>query len=172
MSTLNAVRVFISYAHDDGVPGHADRALELADSLRRRGVLSFIDKWVEHEPIHWPRWMADQIRDADYVLCLGSPLYKMRSEQNGDPDTGRGARWEGALITDAMYSDIAGAPAKFLSVVMESTTPDDLPDVLRPYGHTYYKWSPGSDGDEALYRRLTGQPRFTPPPLGPLVVFD
>lgn len=165
------VRVFISYAHDGKVPGHRDRALQLAESLRKRGVMSYIDRWVEHEGTNWPRWMADQIRDADFVLCLASPLYKMRCEQLGDPAVGRGARWEGALITDAMYANIVDAPAKFISVLLEGTSPADIPDVLSPYGYTYYEWAEGTDGDELLYRRITGQPLLKPPPLGRVVVY-
>ncbi len=165
------VRVFISYAHDFSVPGHRDRALQLAESLRGRGVMSYIDRWFEHEPINWPRWMADQIRDADFVLCLASPLYRERCEQLGDPTCGRGARWEGALITDAMYSNIIEAPRKFIAVLLDGTTPADIPDVLMPFGYTYYQWAEGAEGDEHLYRRITGQPLLTPPPLGPVVIY-
>lgn len=170
MST-GPVRVFISYAHDSSVPGHKDRALQLAESLRRRGVLSYIDRWVEHEPIFWPRWMADQVREADYVLCLASPLYKERCDGVGTPTDGRGARWEGALITHAMYSNIDLAPSKYITVLLEGTSPDDIPEVLMPYGYTYYTWTEGSDGDEMLYRRITGQPLLKPPPLGPSVSY-
>lgn len=165
------VRVFISYAHDTTVPGHRDHALELAESLRRRGVMSYIDLWFEHEPIHWPRWMADQLRNSDVVLCLASPLYKERCEQLGDPSIGRGARWEGALITSMMYADIVAAPAKYISVLLEGTTPEHIPDILMPYGYTYYKWAEGTEDDELLYRRITGQPLLKPPPLGPVVVY-
>jgi TIR domain len=165
------VRVFISYAHDPKVPGHKERALQLAESLRRRGVMAYIDQWVEHKSIFWPRWMADQVRDADFVLCLASPLYKERCEQLGDSATGRGARWEGALITHAMYADIISAPTKFITVLLDGTTPDDVPDVLMPYGYTYYRWVEGSEQDELLYRRITGQPLLKPPPLGPMVVY-
>lgn len=171
MSTPRPPRVFVSYAHDATVPGHRDRALQLAESLRKRGVMSFIDRWVEHEPINWPRWMADQVRDADFVLCLASPLYKQRCEQLGDPALGRGARWEGALITDAMYSNIVEAPAKFISVLLDGTKAEDIPDVLRPYGYTYYRWLEGTKEDEMLYRRITGQPLLKPPPLGPVVIY-
>lgn len=169
MNSLHPIRVFVSYAHDPSVPGHIDRALLLAESLRRRGVMSYIDRWFEHEPIHWPRWMADQIREADFVLCLASPLYKERCEQLGNPAIGRGARWEGALITEAMYASIVDAPAKFISVVLPGTAPEDIPDVLRPFGYTYYEWEEGTAGDEKLYRRITGQPLLTPPPLGPMI---
>jgi len=160
-------RVFISYAHDDhNIPGHMARALELAESLRNRGVMSYIDRWAEHEGPFWPRWMADQIRDADFVLCLPSPLYKERCEQLGNRATGLGARWEGALITQAMYLDIVAAPAKFLTVLLDGTHPGHIPDVLMPYGYSHFRWRAD---DELLYRRITGQPLFKPPPLGALV---
>ena len=167
------LRVFISYAHDQAVRGHEDRALQLAESLRRRGVMSHIYRLVEHETIKWPRWMADQVRDSDFVLCLASPMYKERCEQLGDPSKGRGARWEGALITHAMYANIADAPSKFITVLLDGTSPDDIPDVLMPYGHTYYPWSKeDTKEDELLYRRITGQPLLKPPPLGPVVIYS
>lgn len=171
MTVPRPIRVFVSYAHDASIRGHRERALQLAESLRKRGVMSYIDRWVEHEPISWPRWMADQIRDADIVLCLASPIYKARCEQLGDPSIGRGAQWEGALITDAMYSNIVEAPSKFISVLLDGAKPEHIPDVLRPFGFTYYTWADGPDDDETLYRRITGQPLLTPPPLGPMVIY-
>lgn len=70
-----------------------------------------------------------------------------------------------------MYSNIVNAPAKFISVLLEGTSPDDIPDVLRPYGYSYYKWEEGTVDDEMLYRRITGQPLLTPPPLGPMTIY-
>lgn len=88
--TVAPVRVFISYAHDPALPGHVDRALDLATTLRLRGLEAQIDRYVEHTGVFWPRWMADQVREADFVLCLASPLYKERVEQRGDDTRGRG----------------------------------------------------------------------------------
>lgn len=166
--TAGPARVFVSYAHDPAITNHEGHALDLATSLRLRGVDASIDQWVEHTPSFWPIWMAHQVRDADFVLCLASPLYKERCEQLGDPTVGRGARWEGALITHAMYANIIEAPAKFLSVLLQGTGPEHIPDVLMPYGYTYYRWP---EDDELLYRRITGQPLVVPPPLGPLVIY-
>lgn len=115
--------------------------------------------------------MADQVKNADVVLCLASPLYKERFEQLGAPGVGRGARWEGAVITEAMYTDIVAAPGKFISVLLEGTNPGDIPDVLMPNGYTFYRWEESTDEDEKLYRRITGQPLLTPPPLGPMVIY-
>lgn len=68
MSAQRPPRVLISYAHELGIPGHRERALELANSLRARGVEAHIDRYVEHTGVFWPRWMIDEIRDADFVL--------------------------------------------------------------------------------------------------------
>jgi hypothetical protein len=159
-------RVFVSYAHERKIDGHRDRALNLAQSLRLRGVEAFIDQFVEHDPPTWPRWMLNEIKVADYVLCLASPTYKERAEGRGDLDIGRGARWEGAVITEQLYGGFPTAQEKFIAVVLERCFPGDIPDLLLPVGRSYYLWP---QDDEDLYRRLTGQPRILPAPLGEIV---
>lgn len=159
-------RVFVSYAHEPALDGHRDRALELAQSLRMRGIEAYIDQFIEHDPPTWPRWMIDEIRGADFVLCLASPAYKERVELRGSPDVGRGARWEGAVITEELYMEFPSTQSKFLAVVMASCSPADIPDILMPLGRSYYNWP---EDDEALYRRLTNQPRVLPVPLGEIV---
>ena len=157
-------KVFVSYAHEPVMAGHRDRALDLAQSLRLKGVEANIDQFVEHDPPTWPRWMIDDVRGADFVLCLASPLYKERAEGRGDPTQGRGARWEGAVITDELYS--RANQAKFIAVVLDGCSPEDIPDILMPVGRTYYHWP---EDEEMLYRRITGQPRVSPVPLGKIV---
>lgn len=164
-------RVFVSYAHErgsDGVPGHRERALKLAQSLRNAGIDARIDQYLEHDPPIWPRWMLDEIHNADFVLCLASPAYKARVEDPAEP-AGRGAQWEGIYITEALYHDIAETHRKFIAVVMPPCTAADIPDVLRPVGATYYLLP---EDDEDLYRRLTRQPRVIPRPMGSIVRLD
>lgn len=169
MTTIgDPIKVFISYAHDPALPGHQDRALELATSLRLRGIEANIDRYVENTPIHWPIWMAEQVKEAEFVLCLASPLYKERFEQKGDATKGRGARWEGLIITEEMYFNINAGPKKFISVLMDGASVEDIPDLLHPLGYTHYVYP---DQDEALYRRITNQPAVVPPPLGPMVIY-
>lgn len=151
------------------MPGHRDRALDLAQSLRLKGIDANIDQFIEHDPPTWPRWMLDEIRGADFVLCLASPLYKMRAEGLGNPGEGRGARWEGAIITEELYSQFPGSQAKFIAITLSGCSSKDIPDVLMPVGRTYYRWP---DEEEVLYRRLTGQPRVVPAPLGAIVQME
>jgi hypothetical protein len=161
-------RVFISYAHEQDLDGHRQRALDLAQSLRTRGIRAEIDQYYEHKSIYWPRWMIDEVRQAEYVLCLASPGYKQRVEAKGDRAVGRGARWEGAIITEQLYESVGAHENKFIAVVMEGCYAADIPDVLQPLGRTHYRLP---RDDEALYRLLTDQPQVLPLPLGSLVVF-
>jgi hypothetical protein len=163
VTAAQPVRAFVSYAHEVGIAGHRERALELAQSLRLRGIEATIDQFVEHDPPFWPRWMIDQVGGADFVLCLASPAYKERVEDRGNPTTGRGARWEGAIITEELYEQFPNAYRKFMAVVLPGCLPDHIPDVLLPVGRSYYVVP---RDDEDLYRRLTGQPRVVPAPLG------
>jgi hypothetical protein len=163
VTVAQPIRVFVSYAHERALAGHRERALELAQSLRLRGIEAMIDQFVEHDPPFWPRWMTDQVRGADHVLCLASPAYKERVELRGNPDAGRGARWEGAIITEELYGQFPNAYRKFIAVVPAGGSPDHIPDVLLPVGRSYYVLP---RDDEDLYRRLTGQPRVVPAPLG------
>jgi SEFIR domain len=159
-------RVLVSYAHERAIDGHRGRALDLAQSLRIRGVEAIIDQFLEHDPPFWPRWMTTEVRAADYVLCLASPAYKERVEGRGDPRVGRGARWEGVIITEQLYEEFSTAEKKFIAVVLEKCSPEDIPDILLPIGRSYYYWP---QDDEDLYRRLTGQPRVLPAPLGEII---
>jgi hypothetical protein len=111
--------------------------------------------------------MINELKVADYVLCLASPAYKERVENLGDPIVGRGARWEGAIITEELYEDSNTAQKKYIAVVLDKCLPEDIPDVLLPVGRSYYHWP---QDDEDLYRRLTGQPRVLPAALGEIVL--
>lgn len=166
-SASTCTGVLVSYAHDPDVAGHKERALELAQSLRIRGVDALIDQFLEHDPPNWPRWMTDQIKAADFVLCLASPAYKVRFEQRGDHQIGRGVRWEGMVVTEHIYDNIVDNQRKFIAVVPEKCSHHDIPDVLLPIGRSYYLWP---QDDEDLYRRLTGQPRVLPEALGDIVM--
>ncbi len=113
--------------------------------------------------------MLDEVRGADFVLCLASPAYKERAEARGDAAIGRGARWEGAVITEQLYSGFPTSQSKFVALVLQGCSPEHIPDILMPVGRSFYFWP---DDDETLYRRLTNQPKVTPVPLGSIVLLD
>lgn len=99
----------------------------------------------------------------------GLSAYKQRTEGRGNPSEGRGARWEGAVITEELYAQFPASQSKFIAVVLEGCSSANIPDILMPVGRSYYHWP---DDEENLYRRLTRQPRVTPAPLGDIVQLD
>jgi hypothetical protein len=153
-------RVFISYSHDSDA--HLRRVRELSDRLRSEGIDSRMDQYIESPPEGWPQWMDRQIARADYVLvvCTRNYAARLRGEQQG---RGHGVKWEGALITQAIH-DAETRNTKFIPIIFVDDT-SAIPLFLR--GATHYLVSTG-EGYDALYRRLTGQPRVVPAPLGPL----
>jgi SEFIR domain len=101
-STRATCRVFISYSHDS--VEHARRVLGLAQRLRDDGVDAQLDQYVAGTPPRgWPRWMLDQLDSAQFVLVVCTETYCRRFLGREEPDKGKGADWEGSLITLELY---------------------------------------------------------------------
>ena len=154
--------VFISYSHDS--TAHEQRVLAFSDRLRADGVNASLDQYESDPPTGWPIWMEDQIRDADFVLLVCSEAYRRRVERREEPGKGQGVVWESLIIYNELYSD-TGVNRKFIAVLLEGASPNDIPLPLR--GFTYYR-ADTEAGYENLYRRLTKQPAVTKPALGHL----
>jgi tetratricopeptide (TPR) repeat protein len=153
---------FISYTHDS--PGHRERVLRLADRLNRDGVSCELDQYHEDDPPEkgWPLWMLDMIDCASYVLAICTKTYEQRFRRYDSTSTGKGAKWEGAAITQELYDSPHGN-TKFIPVVFSEGDIQYIPLPLR--GTTRYDLSTVTDY-QLLYRRLTGQPRTTKPAVG------
>src|SRR5438046_743655 len=157
-STLN---VFISYSHDS--QEHADRVLALADRLRQGGINCILDQYILGSPDEgWPLWMDRQLRDADFVLMICTPIYYRRVMREERPGIGNGVNWEGNLIYQYLYNS-GTINTRFLPVLLEGSSTSAIPMPLR--GVAYYL-PMKEKGYEALYRRLTNQPLTPPPDLG------
>ncbi len=154
-----APRVFISYSHDSA--GHKLRVLELANTLRQDGIDARIDRYVSFPSEGWPRWMTQQVDEADAVLIVCSETYKERFNGAGPAKKGLGVRWEGLILTQALYEDMASNNAKFIPVLFEETSATTIPAPLRPF--TYFQL-PNQYDD--LLRILTNQPEVEMPAIG------
>ena len=67
----SAVRVLVSYAHDDAA--HADRVRDFWWFLRAHGVDARLDRLAGEQRQDWPDWMAREVRDAAYILIIADP---------------------------------------------------------------------------------------------------
>ncbi|MCK6573159.1 TIR domain-containing protein, partial [Myxococcota bacterium] len=155
-------RVFISYSHDS--EAHADWVWSLAERLRRDGLDVRTDQDADPPAEGWPRWMLDNINQAEFVLLVCTAEYRRRFESDSTvpDDVGKGVDFEGFLITGKLYCSKSSRKA-FVPVLPEPGEVDAVPEVLSqrqiyPLPSHYLN----------LYRVLTGQPRRAPSPVGPV----
>jgi hypothetical protein len=163
--------VFISYSWDSDE--HKEKALTLAYSLRQYGVDASIDQWEMWPKQGWALWCQEQVEKADFVLVVCTENYKSRVErkQSPSPDgepVGRGATWEGMVITNEIYNSTEGQ-TKYIPIVFGAGGRKHVPVFLQ--GFSVYDVDT-DEGWESMYRLVTDQRRYTPPPLGDIVKPD
>jgi tetratricopeptide (TPR) repeat protein len=115
-----------------------------------------------HQPGGWPRWMLNQLDEADSVLVVCTETYYRRFRGHEEPGKGKGADWEGALITQEIYDD-RSETLKFVPILF---TPKDelfIPEPIR--GLTYYVLNSEHSYNE-LYDFLLGQGGVEPRAVG------
>ncbi|WP_197522907.1 SEFIR domain-containing protein [Actinokineospora pegani] len=161
---MPAPKVFYSYSHDDR--HHSARVRGLAAHLEREGAEGWLDQWKDHHRTDWS-WHADLMREADFIIAVGSPQYRRRVDRTAPPTEGLGAQHEGQILRDLITEDQAAALRKILPVVLPGGTIDHLPRLLNPYSTTRFdipEISPS--GLAPLIRAMTGVSVHQPPPRG------
>jgi hypothetical protein len=161
LSEPAAPRVFISYSHDS--EAHGDRVLDLADRLRRDGIVAIIDRYLQSPAQGWPAWCETEIDKADFVLIVCTETYLRRVRGEEAPGVGHGVLWEARLIRQDVY-DAGSVSNKYVPVLFADGSPNHVPRPVR--GASIYNIET-PDGYEALKRLLTNQPLTPPGPVGP-----
>jgi SEFIR domain len=157
----NNIRAFISYSHDSR--DHEKRVLALSERLRKDGIEAQVDQYVNGTPPEgWARWMLDQLDEAEFVLLVCTETYYRRFRGHEQPGKGKGADWEGALITQAIY-DARSRTVKFVPILFDSDDERYIPEPLR--SATCYTMN-SETTYEGLYDFLLGQAGMEPGPLG------
>lgn len=132
-------KVFVSYSHDS--LEHAERVLKVAERLRNEGVDAKLDQYVSGTPSEgWPRWMLNQLDWAEFVLVVCTETYYRRFRGHENLGQGRGADWEGNLITLEMY-DAKSITTRFVPILFDRQNERFIPEPLR--GHTRYLLNSG-----------------------------
>jgi hypothetical protein len=153
---VGAPRVFISYSHDSDE--HVEAVLDFSNRLRSDGVDARIDRYEQFPPQGWPRWMQQQVEEANFVLLVCTATYRNRVEGREE----KAATWEGLVILQLLYGRTM-SNCKFVPLLFGETKADAIPLVLQ----TYQRFRIPAQYD-ALYRLLTSQPELPPPPLAEL----
>jgi SEFIR domain/TIR domain len=156
-------KVFISYSHDS--PEHAQHVLELAERLRSDGVNAQLDQYVAGTPTEaWPRWMLDKLDWAEFVLVICTETYHRRFRGHEVLGIGKGADWEGNLITAELYK-AKSKTTKFVPVLFNLHDELFIPEPIS--AHTHYLLN-SEDSYARLYAFLTWQAGVRPGELGSL----
>jgi len=141
-------RVFVSYSHE-GEP-HDGLVLELTDQLRMDGIDAICDHYVQAPPEGWPKWMDDQINNAQFVLIVCTKTYLERLQRKMLP-AGKGVIWESNLIFQMIYDAVT--ISRVIPILFPGAEAEDIPQPLKP--GTYYKLQlPFSIETDAEYERL------------------
>ncbi len=153
------MKVFISYTYDD--EKHSDRVLALSNQLREDGVDCWIDQYEKGLPKKdWPLWMEEKVEESRYTLVVCTAIYHKRFYRREDSGKGKGATWEGAIITNQIYNSYC-QNTKFIPVVFSEDDLDKIPTILKGTTNFILKKK-----YEDLLRLLTGQPKAEPKPVG------
>lgn len=164
-STDQVAKVFISYCHYDGETDYRPRIAELSAELRSNGIDVHIDQYEEHDPpASWPRWMTQQIQNAQYVLVCCSETYCRRFQGIEEPGIGLGAVWEGEAITGTLYNE-SHEKHKFIPIHY-GRREDFRAYIPSPLDTTSSYNIDSASGFSQLLRRLHSQPKIVIPPIG------
>jgi tetratricopeptide (TPR) repeat protein len=144
--------VFISYSHDSAE--HLDRVWDLCERLRHDGIDCRIDQHEFSPPEGWPRWCRNQVQESQFVLVVCTETYMQRYEGKAPAGEGKGAKWEGFIITLELY-EAEGRNTKFIPVLFSLQYAQRIPPELG--GATHYDLST-PDAYDNLLRHLTNQP--------------
>lgn len=161
MSKPPSAKALISYAHEN--PQHGRLVKDLSDRLRQDGVECEIDQYHDVPLNGWPQWMSQQIFDEErFILVVASPSYVRRWSLAETRGVGLGAKYEGKLIRQVLYSE-EGLNGRVIPIVMAPNdigyVPPELQDTTR------YDVSTNINYD-LLLRRLTQQPVVAPSTVG------
>ena len=159
MTATPPPRVFISYSWDS--EAHKQHVLELADQLRDEGIDCELDQYHQSPPEGWARWMLRQVKQADFVLMICTQTYYRRALGEEPPGIGKGVKWEGAIITDAIFNSEA-KNVKFIPVLFSADDMEFVPEFVFSVSRYILP-----QDHERLYRRLTNQPEVVKRPPGP-----
>ncbi|WP_295439092.1 TIR and AAA domain-containing protein [uncultured Thiodictyon sp.] len=154
-------RVFISYSHDSD--HHRARVLAFSERLRRDGIPTDLDRYVNGTPpAGWPRWMLDRLDEGDRVILICTRTYYRRFRGHEEPGKGKGVDWEGAVVTQTSYN-ARSRTTRFIPVLFDPADEPYIPEPVR--GQSFYRLD-SEPGYLALYDALLEQAGVEPAPVG------
>lgn len=160
--TNNAVKVFVSYAHESAE--HKAHVLELATFLRGVGIEAVLDTWASDVRRDWSAWAVGEMTAADFVLVVASAEYRRAGDGNGPAAANLGVQSEAALLRELVHGNRSAWVPKILPVVLPGHEVDQIPLFLQPHTATHFLVPAVTmAGMDELLRVILGQPGHLPP---------
>ena len=150
------LKVFISYSHIDDT--YEKKMLSFADRLRSDGIDADIDLYNPAPPEGWPRWMENQIENADFIVVVCSESYWKKCHET----SGKGVIWEVNMVYQKLYDEHCDS-TKFIPVIWNQDDDKYILTPIKPYTH----YNIGTeDGYQGLWRHILNIPKYEKPELG------
>jgi hypothetical protein len=158
-------RVFVSYAHDNEL--HVESVRAFAEFLAADcGLDVHLDRWDLDRRRDWYLWVIEQLREAEYVIVVASPMCRQVGDGQIENERHRGLQSEMSLLRELLHSDRASWITKLLPVVLPAGSVSDIPLFLQPGIADHYLVEELSvRGAEDLLRVITGQTPYQRPAL-------
>jgi len=154
---INIPRVFISYSHETAA--HKRWVLELATTLRLRGIDIVLDQWDLKPGDDLPHFMETELNHCDYVIMVCSEEYVKKANAGSG-----GVGYEKMIITSEYLQKITNS--KIIPIVRQSASPV-LPTFLK--SKVYVNFSNDLDVEyslDELQRTILEAPLFEKPEIG------
>lgn len=156
---MSVIKVFISYAweSDELKKNVADLGQWITTNANGKVEVATDHLFANRPPkAGWPTWMADQIETSDVVLIVCTPAYLNRFRKKEEPGKGRGAIYEGGIITQELINTQT-INEKFFPIVPDHGDIENIPVILQQYfnGHFF------PSGNEGILKMiLNDNPTF------------
>jgi hypothetical protein len=159
---VDVAKVFVSYAHESAE--HKAQVLAFATFLRHAGIAAVLDLWSDDARRDWYAWAIQEMTDADFVLVVASPQYRIAGDGNDLNTDHRGVRSEAALLRELVYAERTTWLPKILPVILPGHTVDQIPLFLQPHtASRFHITAFDTDGADDLLRVLLRQPGHIAP---------
>lgn len=149
-------RVFLSYAWED--QEYRSWVERLAARLHHDWIDVRLDAWHGGDG-SIPDFMSSEIRLAESVLVLCSPLYRQKVHAREEQGEMSGVGWEAGLLTSSWFS---GNPKRVVLALCRGKWQEAAPDFL--VGHHYYDLSQPSNFEDRYRELLLRLNRIKPGP--------
>jgi|GEM_PF-1377738 len=160
--TNDIPKVFISYARLGDI--FDELVLNFANELCSHYIDCQLDQYIEagNPQNGFPKWMADNVRESDFVLVLATEVYLRRCHGKEEEGKGKGVIFESILLYNELYQ-ASGKNNKFIPIIFDTDDSKFIPEPLQ--GFLYYNLT-SSEQKENLIKRLKGEWIKVKPELG------